>query len=131
MRLWLVCLLLVAGACSSGTTGGRRPDGGDTGDGDADSDSDADGDRDRDSGSGGLDAAVLLDSGLDASVDSGPPIRTRDDMFGLVLNGTVPPGDVPAPEFTATAHTGDPRTRADLLGRRTVMWFYPAAFTGG
>jgi peroxiredoxin len=47
------------------------------------------------------------------------------------LNGTVPPGDVAAPEFTATAHTGDARTRADLLGRRTVMWFYPAAFTGG
>ena len=35
------------------------------------------------------------------------------------------------PEFTATAHTGQARTRADVLGTPTVFWFYPMADTPG
>ena len=123
---WLACLLLVAGACSSGDRGRSGPDAG------------RDAATGRDSGAGahdaGLDAALAdasLDAAVDAALDSGPPILGREDMAGLVLNGTIPPADVPAPDFTATAHTGEARTRADLLGHRTVMWFYPAAYTGG
>ena len=35
------------------------------------------------------------------------------------------------PAFTATAHTGEARTRADVLGTPTVFWFYPMADTPG
>ncbi len=122
---WFTCLLLVAGACSSGDGGTARDAGRDAAVG-------------RDSGPGrdsGLDAAMLADAAndgaTDAAVDSGPRILGRADMAGLVLNGTIPPADVAAPDFTATAHTGEVRTRADLLGHRTVMWFYPQAYTGG
>jgi len=84
-------------------------------------------------GEGAPDAAALADAGRDAASepDSGPPIVRREDLVGLTFNGTSPPADVAAPEFTVTAHTGEARTRADLLGHRTVMWFFPAAFTGG
>lgn len=124
---WLVCLLLVAGACSSG---GTSPSGGH----DAGRDAAVAG---RDSGAGGLDAGfdaseLFPDASFDAGGDAGGRhVPTRADMAGLVLNGTIPPGDVPAPDFTATAHTGEARTRADLLGHPTVMWFYPEAYTGG
>lgn len=122
---WLLCLLLVAGACSSGKTGGSGDDAG----------RDAAGQDAGDGLDAGRDASSLADaatdSGVDAALDAGPHIMTRADMAGLVLNGTIPPADVAAPDFTATNYTGDPRTRADLLGHRTVMWFYPAAFTGG
>jgi hypothetical protein len=119
---FLFCLLLVAGACSS-DDGGRA--GGDAG-------RDAAGGRD--SGQAGEDAGLdgaLADAAPDAAVDAGPHVLGRGDMEGLVLNGSIPPADVPAPDFTATAHTGEVRTRADLLGTRTVMWFYPQAYTGG
>lgn len=35
------------------------------------------------------------------------------------------------PEFAAVSHDGAPRSRADLLGHPTVMWFFPAAGTPG
>ncbi len=35
------------------------------------------------------------------------------------------------PEFAAVSHTGAPRSRSDLLGHPTVMWFFPAAGTPG
>ena len=35
----------------------------------------------------------------------------------------------PAPEFSLTRHEAPPFTRADLLGRNTVLVFYPAAFS--
>ena len=39
----------------------------------------------------------------------------------------------PAPDFTATTHTGDAVTLSGLLssGNRLLMWFYPRASTGG
>lgn len=45
--------------------------------------------------------------------------------------GQAPSAPVVVPDFTATAHDGELRTRADLLGKPTVMWFYPAAATFG
>jgi cytochrome oxidase Cu insertion factor (SCO1/SenC/PrrC family) len=40
-----------------------------------------------------------------------------------------PPTDIPA--FAALSHDGTPRSREDLLGHPTVMWFFPAAGTPG
>lgn len=48
------------------------------------------------------------------------------------FNGTVPTSPLPPPSFVAvTNRDGTPRTPADLVGRPTAMWFYPAANTGG
>lgn len=47
------------------------------------------------------------------------------------LNGAVPTDALEAPEFVATAHTGEPRGREHLLGHPTVLWFYPLASTSG
>ena len=49
--------------------------------------------------------------------------------FGGKFHGTPPEAPISAPEFTATASDGTPRTRANLLGKTTVMWFYPSAAT--
>ena len=35
------------------------------------------------------------------------------------------------PDFHVVNQDGEPRTRADLLCKPTVMWFYPAALTYG
>jgi hypothetical protein len=45
------------------------------------------------------------------------------------LYGEVPDEAVPLPEFAALNRDGGARSREDLLGHPTVMWFYPAAFT--
>lgn len=55
--------------------------------------------------------------------------QTTDTARELV--GQPPENPVPLPEFTATNMDGSPRTSADLLGHRTVIWFYPAAGTFG
>ena len=36
-----------------------------------------------------------------------------------------------APEFTATTDEGEPISARDLRGQTTVLYFFPAAFTGG
>jgi peroxiredoxin Q/BCP len=36
-----------------------------------------------------------------------------------------------APDFTSTAHTGEPVHLADLRGKNVVLWFYPKADTPG
>ncbi|MCB9674164.1 MAG: peroxiredoxin [Alphaproteobacteria bacterium] len=57
-----------------------------------------------------------------------PPAVDIDAM----LHGTRPPEARPLiPAFRATAHDGTPRDQADLLGKPTVMWFFPAANTSG
>ena len=53
------------------------------------------------------------------------------DLDPDALNRTVPDVATPAPEFVATNRDGAGRAREDLLGHPTVMWFYPAAATGG
>jgi peroxiredoxin (alkyl hydroperoxide reductase subunit C) len=42
--------------------------------------------------------------------------------------GVIPAG-TPAPEFTLRREDGSPFTRADLEGRRSVLVFYPFAFS--
>jgi hypothetical protein len=101
MRRYL--LLLTAFACSS--------DGGD-------------GPGAADAGVGGPDAAA--GAMADAAVP-GAPDATPLPM----LHGSPPLAPMTAPEFTVLNRDGSERTRADLLGHRTVMWFYPAAYTSG
>jgi cytochrome oxidase Cu insertion factor (SCO1/SenC/PrrC family) len=45
--------------------------------------------------------------------------------------GVLPPQPLTVPVFQATAHTGATRGLADLKGKPTVVWFYPAANTPG
>jgi peroxiredoxin len=42
---------------------------------------------------------------------------------------TVVPAGLPAPDFKLARHAGEPFTRADLEGRRTLLVFYPFAFS--
>jgi hypothetical protein len=51
---------------------------------------------------------------------------------GAELNGTAPASPLGPPSFAAVSNRdGQPRVPADLVGHPTVMWFYPAANTGG
>jgi peroxiredoxin Q/BCP len=36
-----------------------------------------------------------------------------------------------APQFTATAHTGEEVSLSDFNGKHVVLWFYPKADTPG
>jgi peroxiredoxin len=38
---------------------------------------------------------------------------------------------LPAPEFDALNYDESPRSRDDLIGQPTVMWFYPLAASSG
>ena len=90
----------------SDAAGGGADDGGSAGDG---------------GGTGGDDGVGSGDdgSGDDGSVDLGS------------LNGSVPDNPQELPDFVATHYDGSARAREDLLGHPTVIWFYPAAATGG
>lgn len=45
--------------------------------------------------------------------------------------GTVSAAPAAIPDFQAVSHLGEPRSKADLLGHPTVVWFFPAAGTPG
>jgi peroxiredoxin len=47
------------------------------------------------------------------------------------LNGSLVEETIPAPDFMALNHDGTERSKADFLGKPTVIWFYPAANTPG
>jgi len=67
------------------------------------------------------------------TTDTGPApgADTANDVNPEDLYGVVPASALGAPEFTAINHDGTTRTRDDLLGHRTVMWFFPFAMTPG
>lgn len=67
------------------------------------------------------------DSGVVEDEDDGAANQVDPDE----LNGSVPDEPLAAPEFVATNRDGGARSREDLLGHPTVMWFYPAAATAG
>jgi len=69
---------------------------------------------------------ILLACRPDAPVESPASPAAQPE-----LHGTAPAAPVPLPEFAAYAHDGSPRSRADLLGHPTVVWFFPAAGTPG
>jgi hypothetical protein len=104
-------LLVLATGCSGG-----KDDTSDLSETDTDTDTDADTDSDADTDA---------DTDSDADTDTGTMVLPGE------LHGTPPDENLPVPVFTATAMDGTPRTQPDLIGQPTVLWFYPAAFTGG
>jgi len=57
--------------------------------------------------------------------------ETTEPTPGMLL-GTIPPVALAAPVFTDVVNMDVTlRSQADLLGHPTVLWFYPAAGTGG
>ena len=90
--------------------------------------------------------SLLVDSGKPAvqgtadtaTHESGTVGVTHDsatvpvDTGPFVLTGTLPPVALPAIDFTQVVNQDSQvRSKADLLGHPTVLWFYPAAATGG
>jgi peroxiredoxin len=55
--------------------------------------------------------------------DAGPDAPRSTPTSGIIAPGT------PAPEFRLVREDGEPFTREDLLGRTTVLVFYPFAFS--
>ncbi len=78
-------------------------------------------------------SGVEVDSGeTDTEVVDTDGVDTDSvDTDVVVLNGTVPAESIDAPEFAAVNRDGSSRSRVDLIGHPTVVWFYPAAGTGG
>ena len=107
-------LLVLLFACDKGSDSNAAEGDADT---DADTDTDTDSDSDSDS-----------DADTDSDTDSDTDTDTDTDVS---FNGTVPDVPISAPEFDATNRDSTARDRDDLLGHATVMWFYPAAFSGG
>ena len=109
MRLVLMLALLVASAGSIACD-----------DDDASSDGDADTDADGDS-----------DTDTDGDTDTDTDGDTDSDIDTDALHGTQPDQALEAPDFTAWNSDGAERSKPDLIGHPTVVWFYPAAATGG
>lgn len=118
-KVWAACLAGAVG-CSpadkqpAGDAGTSQADtaasGGDAGSG-------GDGSDGSDGGGSGTGGDSAEDSGEEIDWDS--------------LNGFVPDPAGVLPDFVAYHHDTSPRSREDLLGDPTVMWFYPAAATSG
>ena len=76
----------------------------------------------------GDDTAAPADTAAaDTDTDTSPDLPDTDTG----LSGTYPDAPKEAPTFTATSSDGAARSREDLLGHPTVMWFFPAAGTYG
>mgnify|MGYP003394758300 CR=1 FL=1 len=78
---------------------------------------------------GNADTSEGTDSGLGDSADSN--LDTNVDTSTEGLNGEWPASAVPAPEFEAKNMDGSTRSKPDLVGHPTVVWFYPLAGSGG
>ncbi|MEQ1567660.1 MAG: hypothetical protein ABMA64_18605 [Myxococcota bacterium] len=79
-----------------------------------------------------VDTQTVTDT--DTETTPGPTTDTAPGTTTLPegLYGTAPPVNLPVPTFTQVlAMDGTTRSSADLVGHPTVMWFYPAAATGG
>ena len=76
--------------------------------------------------------ADVIAQGDVSSPDDGVAIE-EDVSFSWPegLHGEVPGAALPAPEFVATSHDGTARGLEDLMGKPTVMWFFPFAGTPG
>jgi hypothetical protein len=66
-----------------------------------------------------------------STTSTGTTDTTSTTIDTTKLYGTAPDKAVPAPKFTVYNHESEERTRADLLGHPTVIWFFPAAGTSG
>jgi len=81
------------------------------------------------SGDGAASDGGLADGGAtDGGLTDGGGIDTGTQAK---LHGSVPAKALAAPEFAALNRDGAPRSREDLLGHPTVIWFYPLAASSG
>ena len=84
-------------------------------------------------------ALLLTLTACNAQQPAPPPasVTTRDLCHRLTDNKTQPlygkceNTQMTIPEFKALSHDGTPRSKADLLGHPTVLWFFPVAGTPG
>jgi hypothetical protein len=112
----LATLLVLIAACSDGGNGTPQDSGEDAHDAQDASNG----------GDTGGDDASAGDEGGDLVADADTKNIDWD-----ALNGTLPPQPLAAPHFTARNRDDTPRTRPDLIGHPTVIWFYPKANTSG
>jgi hypothetical protein len=102
---------------------GEKADDGDVTDGSSDASPDADTDTDTDSDT---------DTDVDSDTDTDTDTDADTDTLPVGLNGTPPLQPVPPPaNFSVVNRHGENKGPTDLVGTPTVMWFYPAAATGG
>ena len=73
--------------------------------------------------SGDVDVAVVVPDTTE--------VEEEKDLSELDLNGTIPVAALAPPTFLAENYDGGTRTEADLIGKPTVMWFFPFAGTPG
>ena len=120
----------IALGCSPADKGdsAAAPDDGGSEDGGSDDGGSDDGADDGGSDDGGTDDGGTDDGGTD---DGGAGDDGSAGIDWDSLNGDVPSSPVTLPEFAATNMDNTARSREDLLGEPTVMWFYPAALTPG
>ena len=63
---------------------------------------------------------------------STPPPTPIDELGGLEdLNGVLQDPPVELPDFQVVNYDESPRSKDDLLGHPTVVWYFPAAGTPG
>lgn len=74
--------------------------------------------------------AMLLTSLACAANPKGPS-EARAPSSPSALHGQPPAATTHLPDFRATNRDGQARTRDDLIGTPTVVWFYPSAATSG
>jgi hypothetical protein len=65
------------------------------------------------------------DGSTDTDTDTSSTTLTGD------FNGTLPPIEIAAPDFSAQNRDESLRSKDDLLGHPTVLWFFPFAGTPG
>lgn len=73
-----------------------------------------------------------VDTDTDAVTDTDTDTDLGDtDTDAPALHGVVPTNPLPLPQFAVRNFDGTSRGPEALLGHVTVMWFLPAAATGG
>lgn len=73
---------------------------------------------------------VLEDTSSISSDTSHSPESTELDDTQQYF-GTAPDSNLPVPEFTAHNYDAEVRSKENLIGQPTVLWFFPAAGTYG
>lgn len=71
------------------------------------------------------------ESGEDTSSSTVDSADNNVDTSTEGLHGEWPSAAIPAPEFAAKNLDGTARSKPDLVGHPTVVWFYPLANSGG
>jgi hypothetical protein len=67
----------------------------------------------------------------DVPADPGAEVSTLPDLTTLSLNGAIPQSALGPPTFNALNSDGSARDVSHLMGKPTVMWFFPFAGTPG